>query len=164
MDSLFSPIREFFRKGDWVLLSLCLLASGYGLVLIYSATRYMESNRSVIVQAASIVIGVFAYIFLTFVDFHTLTEKGWKPMMIFSILFVLLVRTPIGVEIYGNRNWIRVPGIPITIQPDEVVKISLILLLALRHLQTFYPLPFELQAVTIDAGFPDMDFSPVEKL
>ena len=50
--------------------------------------------------------------------------------MIFSILFVLLVRTPIGVEIYGNRNWIRVPGIPITIQPDEVVKISLILLLA----------------------------------
>lgn len=130
MDTLFSPIREFFRKGDWVLLSLCLLASGYGLVLIYSATRYMESNRSVIVQAASILIGVFAYIFLTFVDFHTLTEKGWKPMLLLSILFVLLVRTPIGVEIYGNRNWIRVPGIPITIQPDEVVKISLILLLA----------------------------------
>ena len=130
MDTLFSPIREFFRKGDWILLSLCLMASGYGLVLIYSATRYMESNRSVIVQAASILIGVFAYIFLTFVDFQTLTEKAWKPMMLFSILFVLLVRTPIGVEIYGNRNWIRVPGIPITIQPDEVVKISLILLLA----------------------------------
>lgn len=130
MDSLFSPIREFFRKGDWVLLSLCLLASGYGLVLIYSATRYMDSNRSVIVQAVSILIGVFAYIFLTFVDFHTLTEKAWKPMMIISILFVLLVRTPIGVEIYGNRNWIRIPGIPFTIQPDEVVKISLILLLA----------------------------------
>ena len=130
VDSLFSPIREFFRKGDWVLLSLCLLASGYGLVLIYSATRYMDSNRSVIVQAVSILIGVFAYIFLTFVDFHTLTEKAWKPMMIISILFVLLVRTPIGVEIYGNRNWIRIPGIPFTIQPDEVVKISLILLLA----------------------------------
>ena len=60
MDTLFSPIREFIRKGDWILLSLCLLASGYGLVLIYSAPRYMESNRSVIVQAASILIGVFA--------------------------------------------------------------------------------------------------------
>ncbi|MBQ2896295.1 MAG: tRNA 2-thiocytidine biosynthesis protein TtcA [Oscillospiraceae bacterium] len=43
-------------------------------------------------------------------------------------------------------------------------KDSLILLLALRHLQTFYPLPFELEAVTVDAGFPDMDFSPVERL
>lgn len=130
MDSLLSQLREFFRKGDLILLSLCLTASGYGLILIYSATRYMGNNRSVIVQALAVVIGVIAYIFLTFVDFHTLTEKGWKPMLIFSILFVLLVRTPIGIELYGNRNWIRVPGIPFTIQPDEVAKIFLILLLA----------------------------------
>ena len=130
MDTLFSPIREFFRKGDWILLSLCLLASGYGLVLIYSATRYMGSNRSVIVQGAAVLIGVVVYIVLTFVDFQTLTEKCWKEIMIFSIFFVMLVRTPIGVEMYGNRNWIRIPGIPFTIQPDEVVKIFLILLLA----------------------------------
>ena len=43
-------------------------------------------------------------------------------------------------------------------------KDSLILLLALRHLQTFYPAPFELEAVTVDAGFPGMDFAAVEKL
>lgn len=130
MDTLFSPIREFFKKGDWVLLLLCLLASGYGLILIYSATRYMESNRSVIVQGAAVLIGVVVYIILTFVDFQSLTEKCWKQLMIFSILFVMLVRTPIGIEMYGNRNWIRIPGIPFTIQPDEVVKIFLILMLA----------------------------------
>lgn len=130
MDTLFSPIREFFKKGDWVLLLLCLLASGYGLILIYSATRYMESNRSVIVQGAAVLIGVVVYIILTFVDFQSLTEKCWKQLMIFSIFFVMLVRTPIGIEMYGNRNWIRIPGIPFTIQPDEVVKIFLILMLA----------------------------------
>ena len=43
-------------------------------------------------------------------------------------------------------------------------KDSLVMLLALRHLQTFYPAPFELEAVTVDAGFPGMDFTAVEKL
>ena len=31
-------LREFFKKGDVLLLGLCLLASLAGLVLIYSAT------------------------------------------------------------------------------------------------------------------------------
>ena len=33
-------LRDFFKKGDVLLLGLCLLASTVGLVLIYSATRY----------------------------------------------------------------------------------------------------------------------------
>ena len=40
-------------------------------------------------------------------------------------------------------------------------KDSLVLLAALKHLQRFYPAPFELEALTIDLGFPDMDFAPV---
>ncbi len=43
-------------------------------------------------------------------------------------------------------------------------KDSLVLLLALHHLRSFYPAPFELEALTIDIGFPDMDFTPVEAL
>lgn len=40
-------------------------------------------------------------------------------------------------------------------------KDSLVLLLALRHLQRFYPRPFELEAVTVELGFEGMDFAPV---
>ena len=43
-------------------------------------------------------------------------------------------------------------------------KDSLVLLMALHHLRSFYPVPFELEAVTIDAGFPGMDFTPVAEL
>ena len=58
MTTLFSPIREFFKKGDVLLLFLCLTASGYGLALIYSAPRYLDNNnRNVIVQAIAICIG-----------------------------------------------------------------------------------------------------------
>ena len=43
-------------------------------------------------------------------------------------------------------------------------KDSLVLLCALRHLQRYYPRPFELEALTVDAGFPGMDFSGVQRL
>ena len=43
-------------------------------------------------------------------------------------------------------------------------KDSLILLLAMNHLKRFYPKKFELEAITIELGFEDMDFGPVEEL
>ena len=43
-------------------------------------------------------------------------------------------------------------------------KDSLLLLLALKHLQSYYPKPFELEAITIELGFGGMDFAPVKEL
>ena len=43
-------------------------------------------------------------------------------------------------------------------------KDSMLLLLALNHLKSFYPKPFELEAITIELGFEGMDFTPVRKL
>ena len=43
-------------------------------------------------------------------------------------------------------------------------KDSLLLLLALNHLKSFYPKPFELEAVTVELGFEGMDFAPVDRL
>ena len=43
-------------------------------------------------------------------------------------------------------------------------KDSLVLLSALAHLRRYYPAPFQLEAITIDTGFPGMDFSGVAAL
>ena len=43
-------------------------------------------------------------------------------------------------------------------------KDSLTLLCAMAELRRFYPVPFELIAVTIDMGFDGMDFEPIRKL
>lgn len=40
-------------------------------------------------------------------------------------------------------------------------KDSMVLLAAMKHLQSYYPKPFELEALTIEIGFPDMDYGPV---
>ena len=43
-------------------------------------------------------------------------------------------------------------------------KDSLLLLLALHHLQSYYPRHFDLEAITIELGFEGMDFTPVAEL
>ncbi|NBI09439.1 cell division protein FtsW [Colidextribacter sp. OB.20] len=137
MSMLFSPIRDFFKKGDLILLGLCLAASVFGLALIHSATQYQLSpgqliSRSVIIQAIAICLGVIAYMLLTFVDFQLFIEKRWRLMLIGSILLLLLLLSPWGVARYGNRNWIQIPHFPMMLQPNEIVKIPFILILSLQ--------------------------------
>lgn len=133
MSWLLDSLRDFWARGDKLLLGLCLLASGYGLVLIYSATRYLtvNQNRSVIIQAVGILLGVAVYIALSSVDLELFTEKTWKFLLVFNLGFNLLVRIPgLGVSAGGNLNWIRIPGLPMNIQPAEVTKLTFILLFA----------------------------------
>lgn len=136
MSTLFSPIREFLRKGDVILLSLCLAASGFGMLLIYSATRFEHNNKALLVQLLGVLLGVVVYVVITFVDFQLFTEKNWKFLFGFSVFFILLLLTPLGKEVGGNLNWLAldriIPGFPMNIQPNEIVKIPFILLLSLQ--------------------------------
>lgn len=43
-------------------------------------------------------------------------------------------------------------------------KDSLVLLCALNHLKTYYPISFQLEAITLELGFEGMDFTPVKEL
>ena len=43
-------------------------------------------------------------------------------------------------------------------------KDSLTLLCAMAELRRFYPVPFDLIAITVDMGFEGTDFSPITKL
>ncbi|SBW02955.1 Cell cycle protein, FtsW/RodA/SpoVE family [uncultured Eubacteriales bacterium] len=130
MSWLTDSLREFARKGDILLLSLCTAASVFGLVLIFSATRYIGGYRNIIVQAAAILLGILVYIFLSAVDIELITERSWGFLLAFNVVFILLTRTPLGVEVNGNRSWIHIPGIPFNLQPAEIVKLSFVLLLA----------------------------------
>ena len=130
MSWLKDSITAFFYRGDRLLLGLCLVASGYGLVLIYSATRYLESNRNMVVQTFGMVLGVLVYIVMSSVDIELLTEKSWKWLVAFNVAINALVRTPLGVEVNGNRSWIRLPGAPFNIQPAEIAKLTFVLVLA----------------------------------
>lgn len=42
-------------------------------------------------------------------------------------------------------------------------KDSMLLLAVMNHLRTYYPIPFSLEAITIELGFEGMDFTPVQQ-
>lgn len=135
MGRLGNLLHEFRRRGDPVLLLLCVLASLFGIALIYSATRWTGGYRSVAVQSGALLIGVILYIALTFVDFQSLLEQGWKGVLVFNVAFLLLLLTPLGTDNNsGNLNWLAIsriiPGFPLDLQPNEIVKITYILLLS----------------------------------
>ena len=132
MSWLRDSLREFFHKGDLLLLGLCTAASLYGLLLIFSATRYIGGYRNIIVQSAAIVLGIVVYIFLSSVDFELFTEKSWKLLLIGSLIFILLTLTPLGISVGGNRSWLSIPGFPVNIQPAEIAKLSFVLLFSLQ--------------------------------
>lgn len=122
----FHGLREFFRKGDVLLLALCVTASAVGLFLIYSATNYLGTTSFVIKQAAFLCAGIVIYIIVTFIDIEFLMEKWWWVFLLLGIGVILLIATPMGKVVNGNKSWIYLPGIPIGLQPGEIAKLSFI--------------------------------------
>lgn len=124
-------VGDILRQADWVLLLLCLAATGYGIVMIASATNYLHTWRYVVVQAVAAAIGVALYFAVSLIDLPTLAQKGWKWLFLFNIGFILLLLTPFGVAgDTGNRAWLEFPFLPVKIQPAEVVKLTFIILFA----------------------------------
>lgn len=135
LNRLKAILADFFQQADLVLLGLCCVSTLYGMALIASATRYKDAAgmgmvRYVGVQGVAMLLGICAYIFMSMVDVEVLVKK-WKWLAAFNIVFIGLLLTPFGVsDNTGNTAWLKFPGIPFSIGPAEVVKITFTLLLA----------------------------------
>ena len=105
------------------------MTSLFGVVMIYSATRYQGGLKCVIIQLCGLVLGIVLYFVVSMVDLTEISKK-WQWLLAFNLGFFLLLKTPLGVSANGNLAWLGVRGIPIQVQPAEVVKLTFILLLA----------------------------------
>ena len=134
-------LSDVVRQSDMVLLSLCTVSTLYGMVLIASATHFRNTFKYVAIQGFGLLLGVLLYFLLSSIDVSEVGKK-WKWLLAFNFGFILLLRTPFGLTRNGNRAWLGVNDIgkrlgvgflenfPITVQPAEIVKITLIILLA----------------------------------
>ncbi|MER6572298.1 rod shape-determining protein RodA [Streptomyces sp. NPDC001093] len=138
------------RRLDWPILLAALALSLIGSLLVYSATR----NRTAINQGdphfflvrhlMNLGIGFVLMIGAIWLGHRAL--RNAVPMLYgLSVFGVLLVLTPLGATINGNRNWIVLGG-GFSLQPSEFVKVTIILSMAM------------LLAAQVDAGdkkYPD---------
>ena len=129
MRVFFQEVRDFFRKGDLVLLFLCLVTTAFGLLVIASATNHMGYGRFVLIQAFAAGLGVGFYILMSSLDLDALFEHRVSMVLFNSFLLLLLI--PFGTDNgSGNRSWLDFPLLPVNIQPAEICKITYILIMA----------------------------------
>lgn len=132
MKKRFDAVIKYIKESDMLLLTLCIISSIFGIVLIYSATRSLNSNREVYVQIVSLVLGIGLYILFSLLDVDTIADKA-RILYVLSILFISTLFIW-GTEVSGNRAWLDF-GI-VRVQPAEVTKIPYIIILA-KMISTF---------------------------
>lgn len=133
MHQFVEEFKDFTKKGDWVLLILCLVTAGAGCIIIASATnaeKFGDSNaKYIIIQLAAIALGVFAYAFVSSIDVDFISEHR-AALVTFNIILLLLL-IPFGTDNNtGNRSWLDFKILPVMIQPAEICKITYILIMA----------------------------------
>lgn len=128
MGKLANKLRDVTKKGDMILLALCVVATVFGLVMIYAATATADNSRYIIIQSACLLVGVLIYLALTAFDIDILAGQR-TLLFLFNAFFIGLLLI-FGVEVNGNKGWLHFPFLPFNIQPAEVCKITYIIILA----------------------------------
>ena len=129
MGRYFRKFAEAFRKGDLVLLFLCLALNVFGILMIGSTTFQVGPTRYLIIQPIAAALGVFMYVLMSSIDTEFFSEHRYWLVVINTLLLLLLV--PFGTDNgTGNKSWLDFPLLPIDIQPAEICKITYILIMA----------------------------------
>ncbi|MEG2733035.1 MAG: FtsW/RodA/SpoVE family cell cycle protein [Clostridium sp.] len=124
------------RFYDYSLLFTIIFLTVFGLIMIYSASAYKAqmdygnpayfAMRQAAIAAGG---GIVMYI-VSKINYHWFAKFALFAYSLSWITMLLTMLTPLGVASHGKKRWLRVgPGI-LQFQPTELVKISLILLLA----------------------------------
>ena len=132
MRNFLQELKSFFRKGDMVLLALCLATSAFGCLILASATnapKFGSSTRYIIIQIGATLIGFLLFWLFSSIDTDFLSEHR-VALSVFNVGLLLLL-IPFGTDNNtGNRSWLHFAFLPFNIQPAEFCKILYIIITA----------------------------------
>ncbi len=125
----------FLKRGEaggvdlvFLILVLCLLA--FGLIMVASSSyvsalhNYGDSYYFIKRQLIWALIGVATMLIVPRLDYHIL-RRGTIIFLGISILLLILVYTPLGIEVNGARRWLGFGSL--RFQPSELAKLAIIL-------------------------------------
>lgn len=136
--------RRFVQYFDWGLLGLALLLGCIGLVTLYSVVSAGEQTpekmlviKQLIWFCAGIVFMVLSFLFnYKFLDRWAHTIYAVCILLLISVLFF-------GKYVSGSRRWLMIG--PLSIQPSELIKIVVIIILAHYYSRHAYTRGFTLR-------------------
>ena len=141
MKRIGARVRELNRANreaqyfDYSLLFVVLFLVGFGLIMVYSASSYDASiSKSFNYDAAyflkkqafAAMLGVVGMLVMSFIPYR-IWERFAILSYLVSMVLIVLVLTPLGIEANGARRWLN---LGISVQPAEIAKLAMILFLA----------------------------------
>lgn len=125
-------LKDRLKQLDFIIIFCGLGMNLMSLLTLYGA-KEVWGTRFFTVQLIASLLGIGCMLVLAYLDYDAIISKMTIPIFAVSILLmaaVLLFGVDNGM---GNKNWIRIPGVPFTLQPSEFVKITFIITFS-RHI------------------------------
>ena len=120
--------RRLFIHFDWTLLGIILIIASIGILNLYGTTAYGEvsGTPAYLKQIFWLLIGLVLMITIAFIEYRFYSDFAY---ILYTISLVLLLAVlGYGIITSGAQRWVKIG--PISFQPSEFVKLSLILALA----------------------------------
>ncbi len=130
--------RRLLLHFDWILVLILLLLATASVMNLYSATfptRASGGTPIFVKQIYWFLMGFAVMLAMTTFDYHLLARVAY-PAYFFSLALLILVSL-IGGVYSGSQRWLSLGGL--SIQPSEITKISLVILLARYFNDHFRP-------------------------
>jgi rod shape determining protein RodA len=120
--------RRLFIHFDWTLLGITVLIASIGILNLYGTTAHGEvsGTPAYLKQIFWLFIGLVLMITVAFIEYRFYSDFAY---IVYTIALALLLAVlGYGIITSGAQRWVKIG--PISFQPSEFVKISLILALA----------------------------------
>ncbi len=126
--------RRAARNPDYFLLAIFVILLVFGLAMLASASSDMGKtlfNNSYYYLEHQIIyglaIGAVGFFFAYRLDYQNF-KKASFVMLLVSVMFLILVFTPLGTTVNSTNRWLRFG--PLSFQPAELMKLTFIIYLA----------------------------------
>jgi len=128
MDLDWKEVSNYFRtlpkKFDYLLILQIIP------LLVISSILVKEINPALFTkQMIYYTVGAIGFLVAVFIPWQKILW-WFAPVSYFLNLLLLLAVDVVGKTILGAKRWIQIPGIGLTVQPSEFIKISVVLMLA----------------------------------
>ncbi|HBK53966.1 MAG TPA: stage V sporulation protein E, partial [Syntrophomonas wolfei] len=123
------------KKGppDFILFITTMALLGIGLVMVFSSSavtsniRYDDAYHFFKRQLYWAILGIMAMLVIMKINYSKLKDLA-LPLMVISLICLVLVITPLGIEVNESKRWLGVGFLRFS--PSELAKLGMIMLLA----------------------------------
>lgn len=133
-------IGETVRKFDWFIVVSSIFLSVSGLMTIFSSSFYLNDFLNFKKQLVFLLLSIAVMLVVSLIDWRVFRDGPHLVLVLYIISLAGLIGLLFfGIEIRGSRSWYNLG--PISFNPIEFVKLSLIILLAkyfsTRHVEVY---------------------------